>query len=312
LDSEEIILGKDILDKLPKPIIELVYQIENEQNPQIGLQLLCFSLIPMTFQYFALVLSSEYLEHKSSPNINVSESIWAMFRRPGPGKWLQFIRQATIYLKEHSPSVISAEAINEIDALLVAKKRPRIKISEGSSRSDPLDYFEALVNIRNRFAHSRFIENNRASILLKEHYHIWKLAVRSVPKLFETKVLISNEGNEEYISLDNRPFDNKSISPTSAREAMILWNETGQSFLRLFPLIVPIHEMDSVDNDAMFLEEVKGQNLLYVYRQNVYRRKNEYTQLIQTLDKRTPKTESISSEDLTATILGERICLELM
>jgi len=307
MDSEEIIFGQKILDSLPKPISEIGYQIENEQNPQIGLQLFCFSLIPMTFQYFALVLSSEYLEHESSPNINVSESIWAMFRRPGPGKWLQFIRQATIYLKENSPSVISAEAINEIDALLVTKKRPRIKTSEGSSNSGPLDYFEALVNIRNRFAHSRFIENDRASILLKEHYHIWKLAVRSVPKLFETKVLISNEGNEEYISLDNRPFDNTSICRKTTRETMILWNETGKNFLKLFPLIVPIHETDSVNNDAMFLEEVKGRNLLYIYRQNVYRRKNEYAQLIQTLDKRTPKTETISSEDLTASILGERI-----
>jgi len=309
MDSEEIILSQDILDSLPKPITEIFYQIENEQNPQVGLQWLCFSLIPMTFQYFALVLSSEYLEHESSPDINVSESIWAMFKRPGPGKWLQFIRQAAIYLKECSPTVISMEAINEIHSLLVSKKRPRITVSEGSSSGKHLDYFEALVNVRNRFAHSRFIENERASILLEEHYRIWKLLIKSLGKSFEARVLISNESSEVYIPLDNLMFDNKSIIPKNTNEAMILWNETNNTFLRLFPLIVPIYETESVGNDAMFLEEVKGRNLLYIYRQNVYRRKNEYTRLIRALDERTPKIESISSDDLTASILGERIDL---
>jgi len=56
-----IIIGQDLLDFLPRPISELISQLETEDDPQLRLQSLCLSLIPMTFQYFALILSSEYL-----------------------------------------------------------------------------------------------------------------------------------------------------------------------------------------------------------------------------------------------------------
>ena len=91
---DRIILDQELLRSLPQSISEVIYRIENEVDPQLRLQALCLSLIPMTFQYFALILSSEYLFSDYPPDIDVMDNLWGMIRRPSPGKWVAFIRSA--------------------------------------------------------------------------------------------------------------------------------------------------------------------------------------------------------------------------
>jgi len=96
-------------------------------------------------------------------------------------------------------------------------------------------------------------------------------------------------------------------SPSETDASMILWDPDTDIHLKLFPMVIAFYEEDGPEAEALLLEEVKGKNLLYLYRDTFLKRKEEFRHLVQMLDARTIKVESISSEDLTAAILGERI-----
>jgi len=72
-DANNIDLAPEFLKSLPLPIAEIVNHLEINEEPQLRLQELCLSLIPMTFQYLALVLSSEYLYAEVSPDNEVTD-----------------------------------------------------------------------------------------------------------------------------------------------------------------------------------------------------------------------------------------------
>ncbi len=60
----------------PRPIHEALRAFVEQSEPQIRLQRLCLSLIPMTFQYLALVLSSEYLQAGSPRTRTPRTAFW--------------------------------------------------------------------------------------------------------------------------------------------------------------------------------------------------------------------------------------------
>ena len=101
-------------ETLPEPIRSAVHAIASEPEPGLRLQHLCLSLIPMTFQYLALVLSGEYLQSEDPPDADATDSLMAMVRRPGPGKWVGFIRAAAVYFGGHPTRVLPREAIHAI------------------------------------------------------------------------------------------------------------------------------------------------------------------------------------------------------
>ena len=96
-------LGDEIRTRLPFPLVDFLKGIEAEANPQVQLQGFCLSLIPTTFQYFALLLGSKYLMSGSPPTRDVTSDLWTMVQRPGPGKWVGFVRDATAYFRDAEP-----------------------------------------------------------------------------------------------------------------------------------------------------------------------------------------------------------------
>ena len=125
----------------PGPIRDTAQAIASEPEPGSASSDSACRLIPMTFQYLALVLSSEYLHSESAPDADTTDSLMAMVRRPGPGKWVGFIREAARYFSEHPTTVLPEQGIRAVAASLVAKDRPRVKLQSGQR----LDRWEALV-----------------------------------------------------------------------------------------------------------------------------------------------------------------------
>jgi hypothetical protein len=140
-------LDDGLLASLPGTLRDELERLQMETDPRVKLQAMCLSLIPMTFQYLALVLSGEYLNSEYPPEMDATDSLWAMILRPGPGKWAGFIREAAKYFEARPPRVLSPEAIRAIAMTITDPKRPRVRIGQGDRSSGKLDYWEALTNL---------------------------------------------------------------------------------------------------------------------------------------------------------------------
>ncbi|MFC1850098.1 hypothetical protein ACFL27_07905 [candidate division CSSED10-310 bacterium] len=119
-DKENISLTQELLAMFPRPINSIATTIESHEQHRLRLQELCLSLIPLTFQYIALVLSSEYFSTDLPPASDVMDNFMRMIKRPGPGKWVGFIRCAANYFKDKPCRVVPTEAIDLLHTSLLA------------------------------------------------------------------------------------------------------------------------------------------------------------------------------------------------
>jgi len=177
---------------------------------------------------------------------------------------------------------------------------------KGGGSRKKLGYADALINVRNRFAHSRRLPEERSRELYEDHYEIWKALILKIFPIFRIRVLIYDKGQQKYESLDGLPLDPRQI-PSADETPLLLWHDEKQQALTLYPLVILFSEPSLSDEDVLFLEEMKGKNLLYLYRDQFIKRKEEFSTLVQMLDKRMVRVEDIDSGDLSLAILGERI-----
>ncbi|MFC1851281.1 hypothetical protein ACFL27_13880 [candidate division CSSED10-310 bacterium] len=308
-DSVSVNLDHQLIKSLPQPIAALLQHIEENREPQLQLQQLCLSLIPMTFQYLALILGSEYLHSEDPPDMDITDTLINMIRRPGPGKWVGFIRTVTAFFKNYAPHVIPRSAIEALSSTLVSKKRPRVSIIENAKTTKRIDYYEALINIRNRFAHTRQIPPALAGELVHDFLLVWKALITLLNPVFAVRIYFLNKEKMQYIPFDQREYDPDLLKPepTDSASSMILRNDQSGAFDTLIPLIILFPEQDLGDNEILLLEEMKGKNLLYLFRDSVVKKKEEYRILIEKIENRTIKENRVSSIELTTSILGQRI-----
>lgn len=312
LQAPHLMLPAEVVQALPRPLAESFRQIKQETNPHVQLQLLCFALIPLTFQYCALIFSSEYLLSTAPPDNDVTESLWGMIRRSGPGKWAGFLREAVRYFLVRETQVIPRATLEAVAAALLDPKRPRVKqitmSADGSQHGQRLDYFEALINMRNRFAHSRQVSLERTVEFYTDHLQIWMRLILLLATAFTAlRLLIAENDRDRYQSGDQRAFDPATITPSQAQAALILLNPSTGRHLKLLPLVIPFYEEKHAAGEALLLEEVKGQYVLYLYKEDYLKRKEEFLELMRLLNARTVKAAQVSSEELTAALLGARI-----
>ncbi|MFC1853110.1 hypothetical protein ACFL27_23175 [candidate division CSSED10-310 bacterium] len=306
-DQEKIDLDQKLLHSLPKPLQAFTTKLEDDTHHQLKLQELCLSLIPLTFQYIALILSCEYFNTKLPPKTEVTDSLMRMIKRPGAGKWVGFIRSATSYFKEHGCQVITPDALAMLHTTLVARRKPKITMVEPSGLKNKVDYYEALINIRNRFAHSRQISESSAAQLFSDYYRIWKALISLLHPFFTVRILRLVSTEDKYIPYDNAAFDPPQITPRETGEVPLIIINKQKVFLELKPLLVLLTMPEESQDDVLFLEEMKGKKLLYLYKDHYIKRKEEYGSFIALIDSRTVPMTAVSSSELSVPILSQRI-----
>ncbi len=299
-------LSRELFDSLPLSISALMEDLEKENDSRIRLQRLCLSLIPMTFQYFALMFAGEYLSATTPASNRVTDSLWNMIRKPGPGKWVFFIREAVKYFYEHTPKVISRAAVQSIHETLISDQRPTLQVFDKGKGQEKIDYYSALVNIRNRFAHSRHVDEDQAQVWFSDYYQVWKSLILLLNNVFHSRILIRDSTTSKVVAFDRREPE-AGYDGLSPDDPMVLWDKDKEASVRLFPLMISVEEDPRPTENALFLEEVKAKNLLYLLENKFIQRKDEYVDLVRVIDARTVKEKKLSSNDLTISILEERI-----
>ncbi|MGD0341975.1 MAG: hypothetical protein ABSA76_09750, partial [Bacteroidales bacterium] len=297
-------LDESLLRSLPLPIFDACKLLENQSDYEKSLQILCLSLIPWTFQYIALILSGEYLESIYEPSFEVTDSLLNMVKKPGPGKWIGFARSASTYFMDHDTTVISHEAISLLNSTLNGKNKPQVKVPENENK---LDYTDALISVRNRFAHSRSFTSEKARELFQDYFQIWKAWVVIIKEIFVSRLLFRSTTGKSFQAFDNRPLDTNKLPYGQDDKVTLLWNDEKGTYLRLYPIIVTYSENSKTGTEVAFLEEIKNRYLFYLWGDNFFKLKDEFDILSKIIDAKTVKEDIVTAESLTLNTFSERI-----
>jgi hypothetical protein len=297
-------LDDNLLKSLPLPVYDAFKLIEKQTDYEKSLQILCLSLIPWTYQYIALMLSGEYLASEHEPSFEVTDSLVNMVKKPGPGKWIGFTRAAASYFMDHKTNVISHEAISALNTVLNGKDRPQVKLLENGNK---LEYSDALINIRNRFAHSRNFSAEKAQELFQDYFQIWKAWIIIIKDVFEPKLLFRSSPDNPFQSFDNRPLNIKNIPADQEKGTPLLWDEKKETLIRLYPIIVTNSEDSKPQGEVAFLEEIKSKYLFYLHGDNFFKLRDEFDVLSKMIESKTIIEEVVTAESLTIKAFAERI-----
>ena len=291
---------------LPKPLLVELSRVEAEPTPEGKLEGLCLSLIPLTFQYLGLILSGEYLASISDPDYDVADSLWNMVRKPGPGKWVDFIRRATGYFSDTQPHVLSRQALENLELVLLSDKHPWVRTFDENPMGKRLHYVDALVNLRNRYAHSPRRTRKNAAEVFSDYFSLYRTVLLHLRYAFDSVPLIESSDGRYYINIGNRATPTIPLLPAECKASMLLWNPSTGAYIQLFPLLLPLNEKG--EGEAALLEEVKGKYFLYPYGdEQICMVGEEFISLRKLIEARTPKTSPLTKDDLSASLLAERI-----
>jgi hypothetical protein len=297
-------LDEKLVYSLPLPIYDAYKLLESLNDYEKSLQVLCLTLIPWTYQYIALILSGEYLESRNEPSFEVTDSLLNMVKKPGPGKWIGFARFACGYFMEHEATVISHEAISVLDAVLNGNNKPLVKVPDNGNR---IEYTDALISVRNRFAHSRSFTSDKAKELFMDYFLIWKALIIIIREVFTSRLLFSTSQDDSVHSFDNRAIEVNRLPTGPDNKQTLLWNEASGSNIRLYPIIVTYSEDSKSSSEVAFLEEIRNKYLFYLKGNDFFKLKEEFEVLSKIIDSKTVKEKIIPAESLTLNAFAERI-----
>jgi hypothetical protein len=306
--TEEIQIDT-VTTRFPSNLRKAVEELVTEKNNRVKLQTLCLTIIPLTFQYIAIVLSSEYLFSDAAPSLNVTESLWDMVNQPGPGKWLKFIRESIEYFTQNSPKVVPYKLILEINDLLISKRKPTVKfINEDKKTIKKLDYFSALVNVRNIFAHFNGLSEKTSKKLFEDYIKIWVAVIKKINEIFTIEILVKEKSQEKYISLTGEVKENLMLS--NIEETINTWNGKENKFLKVYPMVIPPEKSPQTQDDtyfALLFEEIKGRKITYTWTEHIVRKQEEYSKFLSLLEKKTIPLPKLVANELNVAKLIERI-----
>ena len=286
-------LGKNVLSRFPYPIAVSYRNFLKAASGGDRMNVLttfAYDVTTSIFQFLALVLASDYHENRATRSLKIYNAIADMSYRPGPGKWLEFLKMYPNYLKESNErSFTFGEIISFIEINVGGKKKPRLKIEEnyGNAPGKQAGLLEFMVMFRNNLAHSKGqkandITNQATSVVAVTNYLFSELSF-----LMQYRLVIKTEdtANPFYMMGDSLA----ALPELDIDENIFLQKESHG--LKLFPLIIsdrPVKSrpedvflLESVDNDRVFFsgnrimsEKLKGRdemaNKVFDFLQNIY------------------------------------------
>ncbi len=286
-------LEKNVLSRFPYPIAVSYRNFLKAAKDGDKLNVLttfAYDVTTSVFQFLALVLASDYHENRTDNSLKIYNAIADMSYRPGPGKWLEFLKMYPGYLKEsHERQTNFSEIVSFIEMNSGGKKRPRLKIEEnyGNAPTKQAGLLEVMVMFRNNLAHSKGyaekdLADQVASIISVTNYLYSQLSF-----LKQYRLVIKSEDMSDLFYLIG---DSLTAMPgLDFNENLFLEKES--HLLKLFPLIISdkpaksrpedIFLLESIDNNRVFFsgnrimaEKLKGRdemaNWVFDFLQGIY------------------------------------------
>jgi len=248
---------------LPTPLavsFSNFFQSNSAKDKHTVLTAFAHDLTNSCLHFLALLAFCDYVQSKTAKTAIMYDAIESMLTRPGPGKWLGFLRTYYHYTKEADfesriPGVVSFIEKHEISK----NKNPVIEVYRNYSNENPeeMGLLEFMVAFRNSLAHSKGYDEATANAIVLPLMDLAAQLAKELSFLASYNLeLASSDKTDKSISVD----DLKVIIENTVTEPFL---ESEKGGLSLYPMFLSDKVDAPVTNAVYLLESVKGAKALY-------------------------------------------------
>ena len=236
------------------------FQSNSTKDKHTVLTSFAHDLTNSCLHFLALLAFCDYVQGKTAKTAIMYDAIESMLSRPGPGKWLGFLRTYYHYTKEADfesriPGVVSFIEKHEISK----NKNPVIEVYRNYSNENPeeMGLLEFMVAFRNSLAHSKGYDEATANAIVLPLMDLAAQLAKELSFLASYNLeLASSDKTDKSISVD----DLKVIIENTVTEPFL---ESEKGGLSLYPMFLSDKVDAPVTNAVYLLESVKGAKALY-------------------------------------------------
>ncbi|MFC1537593.1 hypothetical protein ACFL4P_02065, partial [Gemmatimonadota bacterium] len=250
-------LEQDILSHYPYPLSLSYKNILDTTDPLARLGVCMKDTLYTLLQYLALLMLHDYANSKMERSFAVFNSLELMVYRPGPGKWLGFLREVRKHYREQDSQPLIAGIFTFLDKHY-HRKGTQLKLKD-SSTTTRLPTLEALVALRNRWAHSKHLSPQEAATLCESVLLVIRHIYRDLAFLKDHPLLLSVSGAEP-IPLAGQKLPELAAMEQEKVEVFLGDPDSNRPLLKLFLHV----EIEKKKADLMLFEElIEQKHVLY-------------------------------------------------
>ncbi|MFC1614870.1 hypothetical protein ACFL5K_06195, partial [Gemmatimonadota bacterium] len=250
-------LEQDILSNYPYPLSLSYKNILETSDPLARLGVCMKDTLYTLLQYLALLMLHDYANSKMERSFAVFNSLELMIYRPGPGKWLGFLREVRKHYRSQGCEPLIGGIFSFLDKHY-HRKGTQLKLKD-SSTTTRLPTLEALVALRNRWAHSKHLSPQEAATLCESVLLVIRHVYRDLAFLRDQPLLLSVSG-EEPIPLAGHELPEISGLDQEKVEVFLGAPGSRKPLLKLFLHV----EIEKKKADLMLFEElIEQKHVLY-------------------------------------------------
>lgn len=261
-ELDQIELAKSVGKSYPYPVAISYTNLQDAlRSKDFTLAMLTFTndITTSILQYLALVLASDYIQTDGPRTLRIFRVIENMTYRPGPGKWLEFLREIYLYHQIH-PEVAKnhPELLEFIDKHEIGKKSKLLTLEEndGESPCKKAGLLEFMVAFRNSIAHSKGYDEAHQKNLVSAIAGITDYLYAEIRFLACYKLFYQGE---ESISFSGDKLPNLDDLPMDSTMKL----KNGDLTQELYPLIINEQYKKSRDYDIFLLESLDNSRAFY-------------------------------------------------
>ncbi|MFC1537594.1 hypothetical protein ACFL4P_02070 [Gemmatimonadota bacterium] len=255
--NEVASLEKDILSSYPYPLSLSYKHVIDTTDPLARLSVCMKDMLHTLLQYLALLMLHDYANSKTERSFLVFTCLETMIYRPGPGKWLGFLRE----IKKHYRSQECEPEIKGIFTFLdkyYDRKGMHLKLKDGQT-DIRLPVLEALVTLRNRWAHSKHLTPQEAAKLCDSVLGVFRHIYSDLGFLKDHQLLLA-VSEENYVPLSGYKMPDIDKSKLERVEVYLGATDSNRPLMRLFLHV----EMKKNKADLLLFEEfLEEKHVLY-------------------------------------------------
>lgn len=221
-------------------------------------------ITPSVFQFLSLVLVSEYIESNAPRTIKLYQAVENMTYRPGPGKWLGFLREFYFHAMNNTDTLGKfSEIINFLEINEINKRNFFLTVEEnnGESPAKKLGLLELMVNLRNNFAHTRGYDSRTLDPIYLSLSNIVDLLCLHLLFLCDYRLIYTPNKNSEEIILKGISLPKRMHNHVIDLHNLAIATQTHRT--QLFPLVINDQNRRTKSHDIFLLESIDNKKVLF-------------------------------------------------
>jgi len=248
-DEDLTTISNEVEKTYPYPLA-LSFQIQKQAiDHQSQTGILLKDNLSTVLQYLALLALWDYAQSEVPRDFKVYSAVEQMVFRPGPGKWLGFLRSLmTYYTSEEISRDFAITGMMDFLKTFAGPKGLKIRLTE-SGKSKSQTVLDTLVNLRNRWVHSKSWNDDQIRVVTGVLSKIMSYIYRDLSFIRKTELSVRDSDGKELALVGTTLPDNLKKIQTS--EICLKFASRSEPLMRLM-----MQWNDAEKVDILLLEEI--------------------------------------------------------